>query len=85
MKSFWTLALTGMLFSTIAFSQNPVTEAKIDSLLKLMTLEEKLGQLNQVIGTRRPGSEEQISEEQANLLHGGRIGSFLGIIGAKVH
>ena len=83
MKSFWTLALTGMLFSTIAFSQNPVTEAKIDSLLKLMTLEEKLGQLNQVIGTHSPGSEERISEEQVNLLHEGRIGSFLGIVGAK--
>lgn len=83
MKSFRALALAGLLLRTVSFSQNPVTEARIDSLLKLMTLEEKLGQLNQVIGTHPPGGEERISEDQASLIGEGRIGSFLGIIGAK--
>ena len=83
MKSLRTHALMGILLSTIAFSQNPITETRIDSLLKLMTLEEKLGQLNQDIGTHRRGSNEQISEEQANLLSEGAIGSFLGIVGAN--
>ena len=83
MKSFRTITLAGILFSTIAVSQNQATEAKIDSLLKRMTLDEKLGQLNQVIGTHAPGSDERISEEQVELLRKGKIGSFLGIIGAK--
>ncbi len=83
MRPFRTIILAGILFNTIASSQNPVTEAKIDSLLKRMTLEEKLGQLNQVIGMHLPGGEEKISDEQVNLLREGKIGSFLGIIGAK--
>ncbi len=59
------------------------TDVKIDSIIKLMTLEEKLGQLNQIGGTWYDNKTERLDEEQTTLLRNGRIGSFLGIMGAE--
>ncbi|MEW5798094.1 MAG: beta-glucosidase BglX [Bacteroidota bacterium] len=61
---------------------SPPTEAKIDSIIKLMTTEEKLGQLNQIGGTWYDTKTERLNEEQTELLKAGSIGSFLGINGA---
>ncbi|MFA6469432.1 MAG: glycoside hydrolase family 3 N-terminal domain-containing protein [Bacteroidota bacterium] len=58
-------------------------EAKIDSIIRLMTLEEKLGQLNQIGGTWYDDKTERINEEQTALLRQGKIGSFLGVMGAE--
>lgn len=54
---------------------NPEIEARIDNLLKQMTLEEKIGQLHQVSGA---------DENFEILLREGRIGSFLNIHGAAL-
>ncbi len=62
---------------------SPQTEMKIDSIIKLMTLEEKLGQLNQIGGTWYDDKTERLNEEQTTLLREGKIGSFLGIMGAE--
>ena len=53
-----------------------------DSVLKLMTLEEKLGQLNQMpgIGTQNGPRAPQGGEK---LIRAGGVGSFLGIFGAE--
>ncbi|MEW6061527.1 MAG: beta-glucosidase BglX [Bacteroidota bacterium] len=59
-----------------------VVEAKIDSIIALMTLDEKLGQLNQIGGTWYDTKTERLNEEQTALLKAGKIGSFLGITGA---
>lgn len=48
-------------------------EHKIDSLLQIMTLEEKIGQLNQRVG---------IDSAHFPLLRQGRIGAYLGVVGA---
>ncbi|HKR09053.1 MAG TPA: beta-glucosidase BglX [Gemmatimonadaceae bacterium] len=48
-----------------------------DSLLRLMTLDEKLGQLNQL-----PGGGQQISPQDQQALAAGRVGSFLNVFGA---
>ncbi|MBI2428934.1 MAG: glycoside hydrolase family 3 C-terminal domain-containing protein [Ignavibacteriales bacterium] len=61
---------------------SPHTEAKIDSIIKLMTIDEKLGQLNQIGGTWYDTKTERLNEEQTALLKAGSIGSFLGINGA---
>jgi beta-glucosidase len=55
----------------------------IDSLLALMTLEEKLGQLNQPAG---PGNQTGPAARAGTLaeIQAGRIGSFLGVYGAAV-
>lgn len=59
-------------------------EALVDSLLALMTLEEKLGQLAQY--SARWNAEERRPEatpEQVELVRQGRVGSFLSIYGAE--
>lgn len=79
-----------IIFAGILFAQTPPstqklsgqTEAKIDSIISLMTLEEKLGQLNQIGGTWYDTKTERLSEEQTAMLKQGKIGSFLGILGA---
>ena len=60
----------------------PAVEAKIDSIIRLMTLDEKLGQLNQIGGTWYDTKTERLNEEQTALLKAGSIGSFLGVTGA---
>jgi beta-glucosidase len=76
------------LISTVVLAQSPVQklspriEAKIDSIIRLMTIEEKLGQLNQIGGTWYDTKTERLNEEQTALLKAGKIGSFLGITGA---
>lgn len=54
-------------------------DRQVDSLLALMTLEEKLGQLNQLSGL---GGKELV-DEKSQLLKRGLIGSFLNVIGAE--
>lgn len=77
-----------LFFSSILSSQSPTKtlppsiEMKIDSIIRLMTLEEKLGQLNQIGGTWYDTKTERLNEEQTAMLKAGKIGSFLGITGA---
>lgn len=61
---------------------SPQTETRIDSIITLMTIDEKLGQLNQIGGTWYDTKTERLNEEQTAMLKAGRIGSFLGINGA---
>ncbi len=57
-------------------AQRPAAEPKIDSLLARMTLEEKLGQLNQLSVDNQP------TPEQLELVRKGLVGSFLNLTGA---
>jgi beta-glucosidase len=61
--------------------ESPLTSARAtqfaDSILRLMTLDEKLGQLNQL-----PGGGNQISANDRQALRAGRVGSFLNVFGA---
>lgn len=88
-KHFSKQVLAALIFCTILFSQSPKqflspqTEAKIDSIIRLMTLEEKLGQLNQIGGTWYSDKTERLSPEQEQMLKEGKVGSFLGISGAE--
>jgi beta-glucosidase len=77
------ISMGGMLFSqTPERLLSPQIEAKIDSIIRLMTIEEKLGQLNQIGGTWYDTKTERLNEEQTAMLKAGKIGSFLGITGA---
>ena len=55
-------------------STNPAIEQRIETLLQQMTLDEKIGQMNQVSG---------VSDEIRQLVRQGKIGSLLNIPGAK--
>src|SRR5437773_79666 len=59
-----------------ASAQRPAAEPKIDSLVARMTLEEKLGQLNQLSVDNQPNAE------QLELVRKGLVGSFLNLTGA---
>src|SRR6202162_3613168 len=69
-----------------ASRESPLASARAsqfaDSVLKLMTLEEKLGQLNQLpgIGSQTGPRAPQGGEK---LIRAGGVGSFLGIFGAE--
>ncbi|MGH7572214.1 MAG: glycoside hydrolase family 3 N-terminal domain-containing protein [Gemmatimonadota bacterium] len=59
-------------------------EALVDSLLDLMTLEEKLGQLAQYSARWNPDLRApEATPEQVQLVREGRVGSFLSIYGAE--
>ena len=66
---------------------NPHIEQKVDSVLALMTLEEKVGQLNQHNGSwdfTGPVPEgNEYAQTRANLLKNGGVGSLLNVVGAK--
>jgi beta-glucosidase len=59
-------------------AQAPDVEARIDALLAQMTVEEKLGQLQQLAGT----AEGEYKAEQEALARKGLVGSFLNVRGA---
>ncbi len=86
---FFTLML--ILISGSVFAQNPLTnekiEQKVDSVLALMTLEEKAGQLNQHNGswdfTGPVPDGNEYAQTRAALLKNGGVGSLLNVTGAK--
>ena len=69
-------AVLTLLGAWPASAQRPAAEPKIDSLLARMTLEEKLGQLNQLSVDNQPNAE------QLDLVRKGLVGSFLNLTGA---
>ncbi|MBP9211900.1 MAG: glycosyl hydrolase, partial [Bacteroidetes bacterium] len=87
-KRLITIAVALITGAALLFPQSPVrklpqaTESRIDSIIRMMTLEEKLGQLNQIGGTWYDTKTERLNEEQTAMLKAGQIGSFLGITGA---
>jgi beta-glucosidase len=61
-------------------------EQKINLLLAKMTIEEKLGQLNQIAGGGEWNADHTsvgITKEQEDLVRKGLVGSFLGVAGAE--
>lgn len=89
-KGLLTLTVT-LFFSVTVFAQNqllkPEIEQKVDSVLALMTLEEKIGQLNQHNGswdfTGPIPEDNEYVEARATLLKNGGVGSVLNVVGAN--
>ncbi|MBI2419766.1 MAG: beta-glucosidase BglX [Ignavibacteriales bacterium] len=61
-------------------------ESKIDSIIKLMTLEEKAGQLNQLAygWGWGPTVKSEVKGDYAKMVAEGKIGSFLNAVGADL-
>lgn len=80
------LALLSIQLGVVAGVKSKNYEAKIDSLLKIMTLEEKIGQMNQyngfweVTGPAPEGSNEKMKYEH---LKKGWVGSMLSVRGTE--
>ncbi|MDD8017113.1 MAG: glycoside hydrolase family 3 N-terminal domain-containing protein [Bacteroidota bacterium] len=88
-RTFFKAGFAFFIFCNILIAQSstqllsPRIETKIDSLIRLMTVEEKLGQLNQIGGTWYDAKHDRVGEETVKLLREGKIGSFLGVVGAE--
>ena len=83
------LAIVGMNLQVVARQQirfeSRTIEKRIDSLLALMTIEEKLGQLNQLAGKWDIEQKRSVlTPGQRKMVEGGRVGSFLNVVGASV-
>jgi beta-glucosidase len=94
-KLILTLLITFALTTNVAFSQEstppyknadlPISE-RVDDLLKRMTLEEKVGQLNQLSGgvlTGPAAAGDKGQQAKLDLVRKGKMGSFLNVLGAK--
>ena len=92
MKKYFIVFLSLLMFSLIGFVNLPVKQsdeeriaARVDSVLALMSLDEKIGQLNQLsfgIGWG-PTVKVAVPDEYKQQIREGKIGSFLNAIGAE--
>jgi beta-glucosidase len=75
-----------LLFSTFSslatFAQQKTIDQKVDSVLSLMTLDEKMGQLNQYSSDFASTGPITKEGDKQNQIRAGKIGSFLNVIGA---
>jgi beta-glucosidase len=79
------IVLYGFVQSPQTNSEEDVLSARVDSVLSLMTLDEKIGQLNQLsfgIGWG-PTVKVSVPDEYKQQIRDGKIGSFLNAIGAE--
>lgn len=75
----WTLLLTASMISVVAAPPQSDIEKKIDALLKQMTLEEKLGQLQQLDGH----ADGNFRPEHLEMARKGLLGATLNVRGVK--
>jgi len=80
MKKFLTTVF--LLTCFFAFSQQKSIDQKVDVLLKQMTLEEKIGQLNQYTGDNAATGPITINPDKQSEIEAGQIGSMLNILGS---
>ncbi|MFB6320028.1 beta-glucosidase BglX [Saccharicrinis sp. FJH54] len=67
-------------------AQQPDYDRKVDSLLSVMTLEEKIGQMNQYNGfwdVTGPVPTEKSTKEKYDNIISGKVGSVLNVLGTK--
>lgn len=71
------------LTSLSLFSQRKTIDQKVDSLLRLMTLEEKIGQLNQYSGDWSYTGPITYDGDKQNQVRKGQLGSMLNVMGVQ--
>ncbi|TDP03650.1 glycoside hydrolase family 3 N-terminal domain-containing protein [Flavobacterium sp. 245] len=81
MKKLTTFTL--LMVSFFAVAQQETIDQKVDALLKKMTIEEKIGQLNQYTGDNQATGPITINPNKQSEIKQGLIGSMLNIIGTK--
>ncbi len=68
---------------TPVFAQKKTIAARVDSVMKLMTMEEKIGQLNQYSGREATGPVTKRQTYMLNDIKAGKVGSMLNVHGVK--
>ncbi|MBZ4036133.1 glycoside hydrolase family 3 C-terminal domain-containing protein [Flavobacterium sp. 17A] len=75
--------ITLFMLSLFASAQQQSIDQKVNDLLKKMTIEEKIGQLNQYTGDNQATGPITINPNKQNEIKQGLIGSMLNVIGTK--
>ena len=70
-----------LVSSLLCFAQPGSISKKVDSVLRLMTIEEKIGQLNQYTGDLTATGPITFSGDKPMEISAGRVGSMLNILG----
>ena len=81
MKKITTFTL--LIISLFAVAQQQTIDQKVNTLLKKMTIEEKIGQLNQYTGDNSATGPITINPNKQAEIKAGLIGSMLNVIGTK--
>lgn len=80
----WLMCAAVFIFSSFALFAQPFSTAqRVENLMKEMTLEEKVGQLNQYTGDRIQTGPTVLSTDKKAEIRAGRVGSMLNILGAS--
>ncbi|MFC4476554.1 glycoside hydrolase family 3 N-terminal domain-containing protein [Flavobacterium chungangensis] len=77
------ITITLFMLSLFATAQQQSIDQKVNDLLKKMTIEEKIGQLNQYTGDNQATGPITINPNKQNEIKQGLIGSMLNVIGTK--
>jgi len=78
------IATTTLLLAFFfAFSQQKTIDQKVDALLKQMTLEEKIGQLNQYNDDWKSTGPVTVDNDKATQIRKGQVGSLLNCLGTE--
>jgi len=81
MKKLTTFTL--LMISFFAAAQQETIDQKVNALLKKMTIEEKIGQLNQYTGDNAATGPITINSNKQAEIKAGLIGSMLNVVGTK--
>ena len=79
-RFFLVVFLIGM--SVMGYAQKKTIAQKVDSVLKLMTLDEKIGQLNQYNDDNKATGPETLDKTKTVQVKNGQVGSLLNCLGA---
>lgn len=82
MKGF-KLVLLSVVFGSNSFAQTKTIDQRVDSVLSLMTLEEKIGQMNQYSGDWISTGPITNDGDKQNQIRNGQLGSMLNIMGTR--
>ncbi len=77
MKKYW--LFLSLIFPLFASGQNKTVAEKVDSVLNLMTLEEKIGQMNQYNGDKKATGPISINTDKERQITSGMVGSVLNV------
>ncbi|OAQ40293.1 glycosyl hydrolase [Pedobacter psychrophilus] len=83
-KDFKILTFSLLLITISAKAQKTTIEFKVDSVLNLMTLQEKVGQLNQLNAGDVTGPSDEKNRNILEEIRSGKLGSLLNVRGAKI-
>ncbi|MFZ1372158.1 MAG: beta-glucosidase BglX [Ferruginibacter sp.] len=75
------IMLLGLLFTQYSQAQQKTIDQKVDSVLKLMTLDEKIGQMNQYNGDWAATGPITKDGDKQNQIRQGMVGSMLNVTG----